>query len=86
MIDKIGRPVPQPQNQPRLHTVPPVSDMLSLRHISLVLVVALVLHDGVFVCCDDKFETGPPFDEDEGPEECNDDTIVCEVSEAVISL
>ena len=61
-----------------------VSDMFSLHRISLLLVVAMVLHDGVFVCCDD--ETGPPFDEDDGPEECNDDTIVCDVSEAVVSL
>ena len=72
----------QPQKQPRLHLLPPVSDMFSLYRISLILVVALVLHDGVLVCCD-EFETGPPFDEDEGLEECNDDTVVCEVSEAV---
>ena len=57
--------------------------MFSLYRISLILVVALVLHDGVFVCCD-EFETGPPFDE--GLEECNDDTIVCEVREAIVSL
>ena len=56
--------------------------MFSLHRISLILVLALVLHDGVFVRCD-EFETGPPFDEDEGLEECNDDTVVCEVSEAV---
>ena len=61
--------------------LPPVSDMFSLYRISLILVVALVLHDGVLVCWD-EFETGPPFDEDEGLEECNDDNKVCEVSEA----
>lgn len=53
--------------------------MFSLSRIALSLLVALILHG---VCCDDEFETGPPFDEDEGLEECNDDNKVCEVSEA----
>ena len=43
--------------------------------------VVLVLHGrGVFVCSEDEFERGPPFDEGEYFEECNDDNIICEVS------
>ena len=44
--------------------------------------VVLVLHGrGVFVCSEDEFERGPPFDEEgEYFEECNDDSIICEVS------
>ncbi len=43
--------------------------------------VVLVLHGrGVFVCSEDEFERGPPFDEGEYFEECNDDSIICEVS------
>ena len=43
--------------------------------------VVLVLHGrGVFVCSEDEFERGPPFDEEgEYFEECNDDSIICEV-------
>ena len=56
--------------------------------IVLSLAVVLALQHGVFVCCDDElFERGPPFDEDgEGLEECNDDSIICEVSGAVLFL
>ena len=55
--------------------------------IALSLAVVLALQHGVLVCCDESFERGPPFDEDgEGPEECNDDTIICEVSGAVLFL
>lgn len=56
--------------------------MISSYRLLLSVMVVLVLHGrGVFVCSEDEFERGPPFDEEgEYFEECNDDSIICEVS------
>ena len=55
--------------------------MISSYRLVLSVMVVLVLHGrGVFVCSEDEFERGPPFDEGEYFEECNDDSIICEVS------
>ena len=62
---------------------------LPYRHrLALSLVLALVLHGGgVFVSCDDEFQSGSPFDEGgDALEECNDDTIICEVSKGAFIL
>ena len=55
--------------------------MISSYRLVLSVMVVLVLHGrGVFVCSEDEFERGPPFDEEgEYFEECNDDSIICEV-------
>ena len=55
--------------------------MISSYRLVLSVMVVLVLHGrGVFVCSEDEFERGPPFDEEgEYFEECDDDSIICEV-------
>ena len=62
--------------------------MISSYRLFLSVMVVLVLHGrGVFVCSEDEFERGPPFDEEgEYFEECNDDSIICEVSIRMVFL